>query len=553
MTDFGRLSVLVIEANQGMRGQLRSMLDSYGASGVQFAPTAGMAIRKLREQRFDLILCEYNLGDGQDGQHLLEDLRSKEIIPLDTLFIMITGERNYERVVSAAELAPNDYILKPLTPDTLHGRLLRALEKREAFLPAYRLIEAGESLDAIDACAQGEAAFPRYRIDFLRLQAELHAALGHADQAEAIYRAILQERVVPWARLGLARTLFARKQYAEAEEILSALVAENHRFLDAYDWLARVHEETGRVGEAREVLASAVGLSPHRIGRLRRYGDISLAAGDHQTAERTLAEVVRKGKYSDFRDPEDHVRLVQAQLGQGRVAEAESTIRDLERSMDGLAATALCTSLSRALYHTRTGNPELAQAALQAAVHGGADASSLSIGMRQELVKACLDNELEAEGSELVMDILRSSADERTVESTRAMLRERGREDLSEQLERRVHSEVKGLIAAGAEKAQSGDYDGAVQEMMNAVHKMPGNPHVLFNAALALLRHIENQGWNERLAAQARALIVRTRRLDPGNPRLDAITGFMQQLTRKYGARTPGQSGAGRSGKPGGA
>jgi len=551
MTDLERLSVLVIEANQGMRGQLRSMLDGFGVSGVQFAPTAGMAVRKLRDQRFDVILCEYNLGDGQDGQHLLEDLRSKEIIPLDTLFIMITGERNYERVVSAAELAPNDYILKPLTPDTLHGRLLRALEKREAFLPAYRLIEAGEIQEAVDACLHGEEASPRYKVDFMRLRAELHVALGHADEAEAIYRAILQARIVPWARLGLAKTLFAKKQYAEADDILSGLVAENNRFLDAYDWLARVHEESGRLDQAREVLASAVGLSPHRIGRLRRYGDVSLAVGDHQSAERTLAEVVRKGKYSDFRDPEDHVRLVQAQLGQGRVAEAESTIRDLERSMDGLAATPLCASLSRALYHTRTGNPELAQAALRAAVQDGADTSSLSIGMRQELAKACLDNELETEGSELVMDILRNSADERTIESTRAMLRARGREDLSDQLERRVHGEVKGLIAAGAEKAQSGDFDGAVQEMMNAVHKMPGNPHVLFNAALALLRHIENQGWNERLAGQARALIARTRRLDPNNPRLDAITGFMQQLNRKYGVRTPAPGAPARPGKSG--
>ncbi len=538
MTDLERLSVLVIEANQSMRGQLRSMLDSYGVSSVQFAPTAGMAIRKLREQRFDVILCEYNLGEGQDGQHLLEDLRTKEIIPLATLFIMITGERNYERVMSAAELAPNDYILKPLTPDTLHARLQRALAKREAFLPAYRLIEAGDRAEALEACVQGENEHPRYRIDFLRLRAELHLALGHTDEAESLYREILKARVVPWARLGLAKTLVARKQYHEADEILSGLVAENPRFLDAYDWLARTHEEMGRLEQAREVLASAVSLSPHRIGRLRRYGDVSLAVGDHQAAERTLAEVVRKGKYSDFRDPEDHVRLVKAQLGQGRVSEAESTIRDLERSMDGLAGTPLCTSLSRALYHTRTGNRELAQAALLAAVQGGADTSSLSIAMRQELAKACLDNELETEGSELVMDILRNSADERTVASTRAMLRERGREELSDELERRVHTEVKSLIAAGAEKAQAGDYSGAVQEMINAVHKMPGNPHVLFNAALALLRHIENEGWNERFMQQARLLIERTRRLDPTNPRLDALTGFMQQLSRKYAGRS---------------
>jgi hypothetical protein len=118
------------------------------------------------------------------------------------------------------------------------------------------------------------------------------------------------------------------------------------------------------------------------------------------------------------------------------------------------------------------------------------------------------------------------------------MLSKRGREDLSEVLEERVHNEVKGLIAAGAEKVRAGDYDGAVREMMGAVKKMPGNPHVLFNAALALLRHIENRGWSDTFAAQARTLIRRTRRLDPANPRLEALTGFMQQLVKKYGVRS---------------
>ncbi|MCK0509176.1 response regulator [Aromatoleum anaerobium] len=539
MADLDRITVLIIEANQGMRGQLRTMLNNIGIATVNFAPSAGMAITRLRERRYDLVLCEYNLGDGQDGQHLLEDLRTRDIIPLDTLFIMITGERNYERIISAAELAPNDYILKPLTPDTLHSRLVRAFEKREAFRPVYRLMEAGETHDAIEACISGRSEHARYGIDFMRLEAELHGGLGHTDAAEELYREILAAKAIPWARLGLAKMLFARKEYREAEEILTSLVAENRRYIDAYDWLARTREESGRIDQARDVLASAVALSPHRIGRLRHLGNVLLAVGDHQGAERTLAEVVRKGKYSDFRDPEDHVRLVRAQLGQGRVSEAESTIRDLERSMDGLPATALCSSLSKALYHNQTGSPARAQAALQAAIRDGADVSSLSVGMKQELAKACLDNDLETEGSMLVMDILRNSADERTVETTRAMLRAKGREDMSEELEQRVHVEVKGLIAAGADKVRSGDYDGAVQEMLSAVQKMPGNPHVLFNAALALLRHIENRGWNERLAAQARNLIARTRRLDPANPRLEAITGFMQQLTRKYGVRPP--------------
>ena len=99
MSALDKLKVLVIEANQGMRAQLRTMLEGFRITGVQFAPTAGSAVRKLRESGFDVIFCDHDLGEGQDGQHLLEDLRSRAIIPRRTLFIMITSERNYERVM----------------------------------------------------------------------------------------------------------------------------------------------------------------------------------------------------------------------------------------------------------------------------------------------------------------------------------------------------------------------------------------------------------------------------------------------------------------------
>jgi len=66
---------------------------------------------------------------------------------------------------------------------------------------------------------------------------------------------------------------------------------------------------------------------------------------------------------------------------------------------------------------------------------------------------------------------------------------------------------------------------------------MPGNPHVLFNAALALLKHIEHCGYNERFAEQARQLIERVRVQDPSNPKLPALAEFMHGLFRKYGVR----------------
>lgn len=534
MATLEELRVLVIESQAPMRAQLRTMLASIGMEDVHFAVSAGMAVRRLREQRYDLILCEYNLGEGQDGQHLLEDLRNHEIIALDTLFIIITGERNYERVVSTAELSPNDYILKPLAAEALRVRLMRALDKRDAFLPAWRLMAIGNTLDAIGYCKEAQDRYPQYLVDFMRLQAELHTSAGQIKEAETIYREILDGKDVPWAGVGLARALMLRKAYGEAEQILARLVTDHDRFIAAYDLLARMHEETGHLESARDVLRTATEHSPHRVQRLRHLGELSLAVGDHAGAEETLGEVVRKGKYSDFREPEDHVRLVQAQIAQNKIDSASATITDLERTMGGQPKADLCKALSSALLHAHTGDAARTQAALLAAARSSAGAAKLSVGLKQELIKACFDHQLGDAGSEMVMDILRTSADEQTVESTRTLLKSRGLEKLSKEIEQRIHNEVKALISAGAAKAHAGDFDGAVAEMMNAARKMPGNPHVLFNAALALLRHIEHRGWNESFAKQARALIDRARILSPTSTRLSAITEFMHGLLKRY-------------------
>ena len=68
----------------------------------------------------------------------LEDLRHHKLVSLATMFFMVTAEGDYCKDVSAAELAPTDYILKPFTADRLLERIARALENRNGFRPVYR-------------------------------------------------------------------------------------------------------------------------------------------------------------------------------------------------------------------------------------------------------------------------------------------------------------------------------------------------------------------------------------------------------------------------------
>ncbi|MEO8170763.1 MAG: tetratricopeptide repeat protein [Oxalobacteraceae bacterium] len=535
MLEMDALTVLIIEPQAGMRSSLRDMLKIGGIIKIDFSAGANAAIRAFKNRTYDIVLCEYDLGEGQDGQQLLEDLRHHKLISLSTVFFMVTAERAYEKVVSAAELAPTDYLLKPFAADTLLERVVRAIERRNIFLPVYQLMELGNLRDAIAGCIEGAANYSRHKVDFMRLRAELHVALGEPVEAEQVYTELLSSRAIAWARLGLAKSQFMQGQFAEAESNLQTLVSENNKFLDAYDWLAKTHEAIGQLESAKAVLKDAVAVSPHAIRRLRKLGEISLETGDIETAERSLRQVVSKSRYSDFRDPEDHVRLVQSLLQKGDAAQASMVIRDLDKSMGSLNKTPACRALSNAMVYAHTGDDARAAQALDEAVSACRDSIGMSSNLKIELVRSCLENKLEAGASEVMLDVMRNAPSGPAMQRAMRVFEQAGRSEMAEKLVQDSRRQVIELVAAGAEKAKQGDYRGAVTFMQEAVGKLPDNPQVVFNAALAVLKCLDNLGWEVALGQQARSLIERARILDPANPRLAPLTALHQSMLTKYG------------------
>ena len=539
MNELDGLSALLIEPHSGMRANIHNMLTMCGLTRIDHASSANQAVKQLGIKPFDLVLCEYDLEGGQDGQQLLEDLRHHKLISLSTMFFMVTAEGDYGKVVSAAELAPTDYILKPFTADRLLERIARALEKRNVFLPVYRLMEAGAQHEAIDACIEAEAAHPRHAIDFLRLRAELHLFIGEAQLAEPIYRRLAESQAIAWARLGLAKTLYLREQYEEAGTLLTGLVQSNNNFVDAYDWLARTHSALGELDKSQAVLARAVALSPHAVRRLRTLGETAFETGDDALAEKVLKQVVAKAKYSEFRDPEDHVKLVRTLVRKGDPVAAASVIRDLERSMGGRGHADACSAISSALLHEYTGNQERLMESLDAALAASRDLPGMSAGLKLELARSCLEHDLEEGAAGLVRDVMRNAADTGVMDRAMSVMAQAGHAELGKQIAQEARQHVVDLVAGGAERARSGDYHGAVTLMGEAAQAMPGNPQVAFNAALALLRCLEHTGWDDKLAQQALIQLGAVRRLDPRNPKLAALTALHQAVLKKYnkGAR----------------
>ena len=542
MQENSKLSVLIIDPSPGMRSNLQNMLNLTGISKVEYAVNAGTAIRQLARRSYDIVLCEYDLGggpgSGQDGQQLLEDLRHHRLLSPWAIFIMLTSEAVYDKVIGAAELAPTDYVLKPFTAEMLGARIARAVERRAVFLPTYQMVAQGKVQEAIRSAAALEIAHPRYALDFARLRAELHASTGEHGEAEQIYRKVLAHKALGWAGLGLARAEFAQGRAEGARDTLQSLVAANPRLMAAYDLLARCHEAAGEPVRAQKILEDAVAISPHLVHRLRKLGEVALEAGDALTAEKSFKQVVAKARYSEFRDPEDHVQLVKALVRRGDMLGASGVVRDLERSMRASPELDACIGVANAALHDAAGNRDAAALGLRNAAGAVRAGGKLSTSLRVGLVRSCLEHRLDEQAQDVMLATVNDAGSGLGTQDALRILQDAGRRDLADGMRRQLAAQAQILLDVADEKRNMGDVRGAVQTLLEALHMAPQNLQVTIAVAGGVLRQMGELGWDHPLGELCLAQLEKIRAADARHPRLGPLTEEFAALRRKYGIST---------------
>lgn len=319
MIDYSKKRFLVIDDQPQARDALRTVAQTLGAFAVEFASNYQDAIYRIRNNTPDVILCDYMLGEGRSGQQLLEELRRFNLLPDDTIFMMVTGEQSYEQVVSAVELVPDDYIIKPFSPDKLLLRLERIVAKKNFFADYYqqkRQQEYAKAVALLEKKRASEAGRP-YRFEILRQQAEVLLASGETTAAEAAYRGILESHDFPWARAGVARSLHKQNRLTEARQEIDMAIAGTPHFFDAADLKATICMAQGEHAEAQKVLDYAAQKTPRNFLRKRLLAEAAALNGDSETALAAMADVIAGDTMPGAVSMEDRLALIRSQVGAG--------------------------------------------------------------------------------------------------------------------------------------------------------------------------------------------------------------------------------------------
>ena len=115
------MDVLVVDDFATMRRILKNILRQIGFTNISEADDGKSALNMLKKQKFDLILCDWNMPE-MPGIELLKQVRADDGLK-DIPFVMITAEAKKENILAAVQAGVNNYVVKPFTAETISEKL----------------------------------------------------------------------------------------------------------------------------------------------------------------------------------------------------------------------------------------------------------------------------------------------------------------------------------------------------------------------------------------------------------------------------------------------
>ena len=525
---------LIVDDFVGVRQLLRESLRNLGARNIDQASSGGEAMNLLGRIRYDVVLCDYNLGEGKNGQQVLEEARQRNLLNPSSVWMMVSAEKSTESVMGAAEHQPDAYLIKPITEGVLLTRLNRVWHKKQVFRPIDQAFNEKDYLRAARLCdaeiARGaeDQGGNVHRIELLRMKARLMEKSGQPLKAREAYDEVLAEREYQWARAGLAKIRLANGELEQARQLFQGVIAENRHYIDAYDQLALAYQQMGQLDEACSVLERAARLSPNSVSRQRHFGQLCLKLGNVGMAEKAFRKCIAIGEYS-------YVKTADAYLGLARVCgmknepkEALLLLGHVQREFP-TDDVRLRAKITEGMVYHETGDYRRARKA------GDELEEMLAVSPQRPDTPTCLEMAtlLFAVGVkeapvELLCYVIRNNHDSLLLQDEVQQIFEKARMgEEGEELIRASKKEAADLMNQGVLLWKTGKLDEAMAWMRSARAALPNNLRILFNAAQILVSAMQQNGYQIMLADEAIAVLLHVDRIQPGQPRFAQL---MEQL-----------------------
>ena len=528
--DWAGKNYLVVDDFIGVRQLLRESLRSLGARNIDQAASGGEAIGLLAKLRYDVVLCDFNLGDGKNGQQVLEEARVRNFLLPSSVWMMVSAEKSVESVMGAAEHQPDAYLVKPITEGVLLTRLNRAWHRKQVFRPIDQAYAEKDYLRAARLCDEQIEASPVHEVELLRMKARLMEKSGEPDKAREAYERVLNGREYQWARAGLAKIRLANGEFEQARQMFQGVIAENRYYIDAYDQLALAYQGMGKLEEACSILERAAKLSPNSVPRQRNLGHICLKLGNVGMAEKAFRKCIAIGEYSVRRTPDAYLGLARVCGLKNDPKEAQVLLLAAQREFgETHPDIELRAKITEGMVFHESGDYRRARKA------GDELEEMLAVSPQRPDTTTCLEMAtllfsvgVKEAPVALLCYVIRNNHDSLLLQDEVQQIFDKAR--MGEEgvaLIRASKKEAADLMNQGVLLWKTGKLDEAIAWMRHARTTLPSNLRILFNAAQILLSSMQQNGYNILLADEAIDVLMQVDRIHPGQQRFAQL---MEQL-----------------------
>lgn len=515
----------------------RNMLMSLGAKQVDTANDYQSAFILLARKKYDLVLCDFNLGTGLNGQQLLRDLRHIDRLSYTTLFVVVSAERTKDIVLGTIECEPDGYIAKPFTQGDFIQRITRLIEQQSAFNVFNKALDNKQYAEAFAEADRIRADQPKYGNLALRKKAGTLYELKRYDGALEQFDKALEKHPLTWAQIGRARCIAELGNTAQAIEEFEAIIENNGLAVPAIDSLATCQLREGRKKDAQASVAKAISLSPMSIERQRWLGELSMDIGELETAVKANRSVIKLAQGTlkeSVKQYETFSRSLRKAIEEetdskvisDRIREGRQMIKEGLQKFEDEESLKANDTLYRALDKFKQGDSEETIAIVDAAIERHkellADQPSLIIDIAETKLLAGDRPSAETMLRKLIVD---HKDNKRLVDHAQSIL------DIPLPHHQRVLITEKNR--QGKHLYDAGDYEQALSSFRDALNLYPHHPSINLNAIQATLKLIESGARSERALKEAQAYLDASVPLESDHPEYTRKEAFRKYLEKR--------------------
>src|SRR3569623_1061964 len=335
--DYGALRALVVDDSPVMRNALRLTLSNFGITKIQMVANAAEAIFQIKNRSYDFILCDFNLGEGRDGQHLLEEHEAAEEELRDVLerapgmvaaYDLLSDVCLEKKDVAAAQEALEKGVAISAKPvrrqqklgevaygndelDTARSAVDNVLEKGRHSIfvtPAdfgnlCRVqLEQGDLEAVADTLKKNKStlqANPEGQLVMAVTQSIAHTRTGNLSEAAKALDAVASLRADgtrgdAQLMLDLAGACMANGRHEEADAVVAEVARNAHDSEALLAKAKRLYDEAGWTEAGASVLATATG----DVRKLNNEGVVLAQRGDYKTAVEKLLTACNEAPYN---------------------------------------------------------------------------------------------------------------------------------------------------------------------------------------------------------------------------------------------------------------